>query len=546
MSVNDRLFTPPVQDASKVEARLAMLPPKLGILIQHAGVALAENDLRAAQNALRDALVIAPTQSDVLRVHGILLAQIGNYTGAIESMGAALRSTPDDAVTYSQYARVLEDAGNLEAASRLRQSAVERLPDSPLAWADLGEHLFQYQGAERALPPLKRATQLAPDYAPAQLKYGSALVAIGQASKGAASIRKALAIEPAFGAAWLALTDIKTVSITTDEAECMRALLRGGAIDESEHIAIEFALASVCEDSGFYQEAFELLIDANARRRKELRLWSTELFHTQEERAEQVFDVPHAEAEDPRLGEQVIFMVGMPRSGTTLVEQILASHSKVEGSGELGDLARVLSEESSRLQMHYPDWVPNATPQDWHRMGQRYLELTAHWRTDKQRSTDKMPNNWRALGAIRSMLPGARIIICRRDPLENCWSCFKQYFPQGWEFTYDINHLGQFWRAFDRAASRWVERSPLNVYEQSYEALTLNPQAEISALLAFCGLPFDEDCLRFHEIKRSVRTLSAAQVRQPMQRCKRTAAQYGVLLDPLRKALGMPTSAEDI
>ncbi|WIG57190.1 MAG: hypothetical protein OJF61_002978 [Rhodanobacteraceae bacterium] len=543
MGLNDRLFAPPVQDASKVEARLAKLPPGLHATIQRAGDALAGGDLLAAQNLLRGAMAVAAAQPDVLRMHALLLAQQGNLPASIAAMRAALRAAPDDAVTYSQYAQICEAGGDLDAALQLRQSAVEHLPESPLAWADLGEHLYQYRGIEAAIPALERATRLAPDYAPAQLKYGSALVAVGRAAEGAASIRQALAIEPAFGAAWLALADIKTVSMTADEMTRMGGLLRGDAVDESERTAIGFALGRALEEAGSYAEAFDLLVDANARRKAELQPWPAELFRAEVSRAEQVFDMSTPTGECSGPGEEIIFVVGMPRSGTTLVEQILASHHDVQAAGELGDLARVLSEESARLQMRYPEWVPRATASDWRRLGERYLELTSRWRASRKFSTDKMPNNWRAIGAIRAMLPGARIVVCRRDPLENCWSCFKQYFPHGWEFTYDMDELAQFWRAFDTVASRWAKHSPAHVREQSYEELTSNHEQEIRALLGFCGLSFDDACLRFDKVQRSVETLSAAQVRQPMQRHKRTAANYGALLDPLRRALHMPASA---
>ncbi len=540
MGVNDRLFAPPAPDAARIEARQAKLSPQLQALIQRASDGLAQNDLRVAQEALANALTAAPTQPDVLRLYGLLLAQLGNLQAAAANFEAALRAIPDDAVVYAQYARVCEDAGDVDAALRLRQRSVQVLPNSSLAWADLGEHLLQYRGSEVALRPLANATRLAPDYAPAQLKYGSALIASGWTAEGAIAIRLALKTEPAFGAAWLALSDIKTVPITPGEAAQMRGLLDGSELNDDEHTAVEFVLARAYEDQGSYREAFDLLIDANTRRRKELPPWHADAFGVQMQRTEQVFSSPHETAVDRRLGEEAIFIVGMPRSGTTLVEQILASHPDVQGAGELGDMAQVLTEESSRLQTHYPDWVPKASARDWQRMGQRYLELTAHCRSDRQRSTDKMPNNWRVLGAIRAMLPAAPIVVCRRDPLENCWSCFKQYFPHGWEFTYDMGQLGQFWKAFDRAASQWALRHPERVREQSYEALTSNPEKEIRALLAFCGLQYDEACMQFDRAERSVRTLSAAQVRQPMQQRKNVAAQYGGLLDPLRTSLGIP------
>lgn len=540
MGLNDRLFAPPAQDAAKIEARLAMLPPRLRTLIQQAGDALAQNDLQTAQRVLACAVPMAPDQPDIRRLYGLLLARVGNIAAAISNFEYALRAAPDDAFGYWQYAQVCEQAGDIDAAARLRRQAVERLSDSPLAWADLGEHQSNHGSIDESLIALQRATRLAPDYAPACLKLGNVLVACGRAQEGAAAIREALRSEPAFGAAWLSLADIKTVPVTENEAERMRVLLESTDIDEHERTAVKFALAKMYEDHGRYHEALDLFIDANARRKRELEPWDVGKFLAQARRSEEVFTAQSAAAENPDLGREVIFVAGMPRSGTTLVEQILASHPRVRGAGELGELAQVLTEESSRLQCRYPEWVPQASARDWQRLGQRYLDLASRFRTSHGRFTDKMPNNWQAIGAIRAMLPGARIVICRRDPLENCWSCFKQFFPQGWEFTYDLDQLGVFWKTFDRAASWWSARAPGSIRAQRYEALTEDPESEIHALLAFCGLPFDPACLAFHQSRRHVHTLSAAQVRQPMHKHARTAAAYGALLDPLRRALDIP------
>ena len=545
MSISDRMFRAPKPDLAKINARLAQLPPRLRATIGHAGDALAVGDLRMAQSSLAHALQVAPTQPDVLRLYGLLLARLGNLRAAYANFQAALRAAPDDAMGYWQFAQVCEQAGDIANAWQLRERAAQMLPESPMAWADLGEHLARHQQPDLALEALERATRLAPDYPPALLKLGDALVSCGRAEEGAAAMRKAIAIEPAFGAAWLNLVDIKTVPLADDEVDQMRTLLSGRSIDESERTAIKFALGRACEDRGLYQEAFALFVDGNNRRKREIGPWNIEQFQYRSLHAEAVFAGPFAVAEDPRLGEQLVFIVGMPRSGTTLVEQILASHPDVQGMGELGELAQVLTEESSRLKRRYPDWVSDASPQDWQRLGLRYLELTARFRDEQHaRFTDKMPNNWQAIGAIRAMLPGARIVICRRDPLENCWSCFKQFFTSGWEFTYDIEQLGIFWKTFDRAANDWSRRDPERIQEQGYEILTEQPVDEIRSLLDFCGLSFDPACLTFHESQRNVHTLSAAQVRQPMRRHAGTAAAYGATLDPLRLAIGMAPLAQ--
>lgn len=540
MGLGDRLFEPPAVDADKVETRLARLAPQLRQLIQCAGDALAVNDARAAQQALGQALAMAPGQPDILRLYGLLLAQVGNHHAAFANFEAALQSAPDDAVIFWQYARTCEDAGKLDEALDLRRRAIEWLPQSPLAWADLGEHLLAYTDAKAAIAPLERAVQLAPQFAPGLLKLGNAYIACGRAEDGARLIRQAIEADLTFAPAWVALVDTKTINLTSTETDRLRELLADASpLLPGERIALRFALAAACEREEDYSEAWGWSVKANALRKRELPPWDADRFRQQERQADEVFDDSAAQATDPQLGRGVVFIVGMPRSGTTLVEQILASHPEVEGAGELPALPNVLTEESTRRRRRYPEWVPDASAHDWQRLGLRYLELTAHFRSRRAYSTDKLPSNWRALGAIRAMLPGAHIVICRRDPLENCWSCFKQYFPNGWEFTNDIEHLGLFWRAFDHAAAQWSLRAPAQVRQQGYEALTERPEAEIRALLDFCGLPFDSACLRPHESRRSVRTLSAAQVREPMYKHRSVTASYGALLDPLRLAIGI-------
>jgi len=546
VGLGDRLFEPPAADADKVEERLASLAPQLRRLIQRAGDALTANDMQRAQQALSSAVAMAPAQPDVLRLYGLLLASMGNYDAAFANFETALAGAPDDAVTFWQYAHTSEAAGQVDNAFDVRRRAIERIPQSALAWADLGEHLLTHRSVEAAIAPLEKAAQLAPQFAPGLLKLGNAYLACGRAADGAQLIRQAIRADPAFAPAWIALVDIKTVPLTTAEKDQIGDLLSGDVwpVSAGERTALEFAYAVACEREGRYDEAWQRLLKANALRKCELPQWDVERFRTQEREAEVVFSRQCAHAVDPQLGRAVVFIVGLPRSGTTLVEHILGSHPEVEGAGELAAMPKVLTEESARRQRRYPEWVPDASAEDWQRLGERYLELTASFRARRPRSTDKLPGNWRALGAIRAMLPGARIVVCRRDPLENGWSCFKQYFPEGWEFTNDIEHLGLFWRAFDHAAAQWTQREPSHVRQQGYEMLTKHPEVEIRALLDFCGLSFDAACLRPHESRRSVRTLSSSQVREPIYGSRAIAANYGELLDPLRSALGLAKFAK--
>ena len=230
--------------------------------------------------------------------------------------------------------------------------------------------------------------------------------------------------------------------------------------------------------------------------------------------------------------------MGLPRSGSTLIEQVLAAHPMVEGASELPYLAQVIDAESRRRGKPFPAWISQASAEDWTRLGQHYLQLSARWREQKPIATDKLPDNWQYVGAIRAMLPQARIIDCRRDPLETCWSCYKQLFAPGLAtFSHDFDSLAQYWRGCEMLGDLWAGTYTDNVRVQSYETLVESPQTQIRELLAFCSLPFDEACLSFQDATRAIRTPSALQVRQPLRQTSTRAGRYGALLDPLRLAL---------
>jgi tetratricopeptide (TPR) repeat protein len=536
--LNERVFDLPDVDAATTEDRLSKLPVQISALVQRASDALLHRRPDLARVASVAALAQAPDQPDVLRMAGLVCVEEQDYATACRHFEQAMRFGNADALLYRQYADALEKSGAIEEAFRLRKLAVEKLPGSPLARFDLGEHCFVYEDMKQAVGALEEAVRLTPGYVPALLKLGSALVYVGRIEEGAAAYRQVLARHPDFGAAWFSLANIKTLPFVQSEIAEMRRMLQDGSVKDPDRLLIEYALAKACEDAGSYSEAFSLLADANGRKRSQIG-WSAAQFSQQVRHAEQVFATTSNGVDDPELGSEVIFIVGLPRSGTTLIEQIIASHSRVEGANELPDLGRVLTEESMRLRQPYPDWVPGATRGDWRRLGQHYLDATSRWRRRRPVFTDKMPSNWLFIGAIRAMLPGAKIVVCRRDPLENCWSCFKQYFYGGWDFSFSLDDIAAYWRDFDRNVSGWMQRGTGHIREQGYEALLENPGTEIRELLAFCGLPFEDACLEFHKSSRSVRTASAGQVRQPLQKNTARASHYGALLDPLRLALNL-------
>jgi hypothetical protein len=200
---------------------------------------------------------------------------------------------------------------------------------------------------------------------------------------------------------------------------------------------------------------------------------------------------------------------------------------------------QIIGEESERLRQPFPQWAQACTGPQWQALGRRYLERTARWRERRPRNTDKMPGNWMYVGAILSMLPNARVVIARRDPLETCLGCYRYMFRRH-PYTHEFSDLAARWRDFDRAALRWQDLYPERVHVQAYEDLVADPEGRIRALLDFCGLAFEENCLNFHASGRRVATPSAAQVREPIRRDTARADKYGALLDPLRAALGLP------
>ena len=289
------------------------------------------------------------------------------------------------------------------------------------------------------------------------------------------------------------------------------------------------------EDAGDFAAAFAAFGEAAQLQRVKFP-WDAANFERYIASLHTAFATPLAVAET--FGDQIIFIVGLPRSGSTLIEQILAAHGQVEGASELPDLQALIQQESAHRQAPLAQWAPRAAAQDWRRLGEAYLARTQRWRTGKPRSTDKMPGNWIYAEAALAMLPGARIIDCRRDALDTCWSCFTQFFAPGWvPWTKSFEDLAHYWRMSVAHMDHLAARYPDRVRIQSYEALVDDQETETRALLAFCGLPFDAACLQPHEATRTIRTVSAAQVRRPLMRQQSAAARYGALLDPLRRAL---------
>ena len=475
-----------------------------------------------------------PQHPEVLRLVAGIESLRGRSTEAISAMRRAVAQRPDDALYQNTLGTVLAEAGAYDDAIVALRRCCELEPNLAIAWYNLGVLLTRCVRNDEAVIALREAVRLAPDHVAARALLADMLRVGNHAGEAAAEYRRIITTQPYAGMAWWGLADLKTTKFPAQDIDRLRAALADPHASEDDRIALGFALAKALDDHARYAESMAALEHANAiaRRRKP---WSAAAFSASVTAIHAAFTPPPRGASSQQ-GSGVIFIVSLPRSGSTLIEQILASHSSVEGAGELPDLPLTLVEESKRRGQAFPRWVGAMQPDDWQRLGQRYLERTAHWSRRRALFTDKLPNNWQYIDAIRAMLPGARIVGVRRDPLETCFSCYRQFLYNN-EYQRTFADLAAFWHDFDRSRARALARYASHVHESVYEDLLAEPEHEIRDLLDFCGLPFEAACLQFHRTERDVRSPSAMQVREPLRRDTARAGRYGALLDPLRAEL---------
>lgn len=480
----------------------------------------------------------APQHPEVLRLRGAYDFARGEPALALQSLAAAVRSRPRDDLIYHHLGGCYEQLGDNAHALKAFQSACNENPERPEYWVNFGRALTVGGWNAHAAAAFQQAVKLAPDDQRARAMLASALNLEGRADDAAGEYRKILAQHPGSGLSWWGLAVLKPMPLGDDDVQTMRGALADADLDNHDRMAIHFALAHALEAQHDYAGALDSLDAAHALAALGRTPWDGAGSAAELERILDAFATPRAPHADD-LGREVIFIVSLPRSGSTLVEQILASHSQVTGTAELPDLPQVLSDASMRHGKTLPEWAPTLNDESWRSLGEAYLQRTARWRQDTPRHTDKMPDNWHHIGAILSMLPHARVVVVRRDRLETTLACYRMLLD-GHDYTHTFAGLAECWRQFDHAIDVWQSRCPDRVRVQSYEALTAEPDAQIRALLDFCDLPFEQSCIDFHATQRRVTTPSAAQVRQPMRRDTARADQYGALLDPLREALGLP------
>lgn len=515
-----------------------------------AAALLNEGRLAPAEQMLRDHLKRSPNDVAAIRMLAELGTRLGRYQDAEHLLSRALELAPDFAPARYNLALVLHRRNRSVAALPHLEHLLAEEPNNPgylsLKAASLS-HVGEYAAAAELYA---RVLSDFPNQPKAWMSYGHALKTLGRRADSEAAYLRAIALSPALGEAWWSLANLKTFVFSSQQIEAMRtALADSGALNAEDRFHLAFALGKALEDAGDAAGAFAHYAQANALRREQLDYRAEETTdHLRRSVATFTPSFLHARAGWGHAAPDPIFIVGLPRAGSTLIEQILASHSAVEGTHELPDVIALASRLGGRKRTHdptrYPEALADLSAEDCAALGREYLERTRVQRkTDRPRFIDKMPNNFQHVGLIHLMLPNATIIDARRHPLGCCFSGFKQHFARGQAFTYSLEDLGHYYRDYVALMAHFDTVLPSRIHRVFYETMVESFEAEVRALLGACGLPYEPACLRFFENDRAVRTASSEQVRRPIY--SDGVDQWRAFephLEPLKAALG-PTLA---
>lgn len=518
--------------------------------------AVAMNDGRLDDS---EALVAArlrrlPDDPPALRLLGEIHWRRGDMTEALAQLERAVQAAPGFDLARDFLIRLLIQTNRLPEALEHAEALADSPIKSPGYELVRASVLVRLGLQEEAREIYERLLAQHPDQAQVWQNLGHVLKTLGKQADAVHAYRQAVTHQPTMGEAWWSLANLKTVKLDAADVAAMQTALRSLAPRTDERAEdvfhLHFSLGKALEDAKDYAASFRHYDQGN-RLRRAMVLHDPDAFAAEVAATAQTFTCAFIAELGPGgcRADDPIFIVGLPRAGSTLVEQILASHSQVEGTMELPDMMVMASRLQSRVdQGEFPDFramVASLTPADRLRLGEEYVERTrVHRQTDKPRFIDKMPNNWQHVGLIRLILPNAKIIDARRHPLGCCFSGWKQHFARGQAFSYDLAEIGRYYRDYVALMAAYDEASPGAVRRVVYEHMVENTEAEVRRLLDDLGLPFEQGCLEFYNNDRAVRTASSEQVRQPIftdgiDHWK----NYEAWLGPLGEALGPVVSA---
>ena len=502
--------------------------------------------LEPAIELLARAAEHAPGDGDVVGAYGSALAEAERWPEAHRWLEIAHRLTPNDPVLRFNLAQSSQRLQQPQEAVALLRALVEQIPGDPESWTVLGAALNDVGEFDEALGALEKALSLDPNAADARNELGNLYLDAGRFLEAAAEFRGALALKPTLtGAIWNLSRTRKYSVDERDDIELFERTLRRTDLPDAKRAEVHFALGKVYEDCSEYDSAGSHYENANALRAK--RGAYDPIARADEVERIVSLCTPARLGELATLGsssEQPIFIVGMPRSGTSLVEQVISSHSQASGAGELADIPRWIANLEEQLGGRYPEFLSALDKPRVTQVAAAYLDaLGTHGEASSVRITDKLPGNFNFLGLIGTLFPRARIVHCRRSPMDVGMSLFTRPFTDGHEYSYRLSDIAAEFRAYERLMAHWTSAAPLVFHEVEYEAMISEPEREMRRLIDFCGLAWERQCMEFHRSERRVRTASQWQVRQPIyatsiERWRR----FGPLGEELERQLSIPAA----
>jgi tetratricopeptide (TPR) repeat protein len=505
------IFSGRINDAeSQLHRHLTANPDDPEALALLADIFVRQSRRAHAEAALEKCVALAPDFDGARFSYAHILYQRQKATEALPHVEHLLARAPRDAAYRNLMAACLTLVGEYERVNAIYEDLLADYDQQPKIW----------------------------------LNYGHTLRTVGRRDDAIAAYRRCIDLAPDLGDAYWSLANLKVETFSADQREVMQAQLRRPDLADEDRLHLHYALGKALEDEGEAEASFAHYVRGAEIRRRGVpyRAQDTTVLM---ERTKALFTpeflAARAGSGDP--APDPMFIVGLPRAGSTLVEQILASHSQVEGTMELPDLGLIahdLDRDARRRGGRYPDVLAALAPADFAALGGRYLETTRiHRKLGRPFYIDKMPNNFQHVGLIHLILPNARIIDARRHPMASCFSAFKQHFAEGQDFTYDLTDLGLYYRDYVALMAHFDAVLPGRVHRVIYEDMVEDPEGQIRRLLDYCGLPFEEGCLNFHKNDRAVRTVSSEQVRRPIFREGLDQwRRYEPWLKPLEAALG--------
>lgn len=521
--------------------RAIELDPDFADTHSNLGSVLAElGELNAAKIKFEQAIAIDPAHSDAYNGLGNVLSEQEEYKQAVAAYSNAIKINPGHRDAYNGMGNIFNKLEKRERAIELYRKAIEIDPNHTEAYNGLGSALSGMGEMDDAIAAFRKSIEINPGSKDAHFGMGNALTHMGEIEDAIASYRRAIEIFPGYAAAYRAISRNKEFTEFDDDVRAMELLNADESITEQQEIHLAFGLGKAYEDLGKYAESMEYILNANRLNRAS---FSYSLSRAQDHfsNIKAVFSAEFFSARKGcgYLDSTPIFILGMPRSGTSLAEQILASHPGVFGAGELSILSdMVRNMEPGSSSSEYPVCVADLNTIAFEDLGQKYIAKLRQHSADSKFITDKMPHNFLHIGFIHTILPNAKIICCTRDPMDNCLSIFKNYFTTGHYYSYDLQELGQYYNLYLDLLAHWKNTLPGFIYDLNYEALISDQENQTRKLLEYCNLPWDDACLQFHQTRRKVGTASKAQVRQPIYKDSvKLWKRYEAQLEPLRAAI---------